>query len=91
VVREKVDHGEILVVSEPVPVSLPEGVDLEELAQDKKLLRDVVDEHQERLKKRGDWVVFPLTIQMIAEGRFALDGAGGVRVDGVPFHRGYRL
>jgi folate-dependent phosphoribosylglycinamide formyltransferase PurN len=91
VVREKVDHGEILVVSDPVPVSLPKGVDLEELTQDKKLLRDVVDEHQERLKERGDWVVFPLTIQMIAEGRFALDGAGGVRVDGVPVPRGYRL
>ncbi|MBC8224865.1 formyl transferase [Candidatus Bathyarchaeota archaeon] len=91
VVREKVDHGEVLVVSEPVPVSLPEGVVLDELAQDKKLLGAIVDEHQERLKKRGDWVIFPLTIQMIAEGRFALDGAGGVCVDGAPAPGGYRL
>lgn len=91
VVREKVDHGEILVVSEPVPVSLPEGVVLEELAQDKSLLGNVVDDHQELLKERGDWVTFPMTIQMIAEGRFALDGEGNVYVDGAPAPRGYRL
>ena len=91
VVREKVDHGEILVVSEPVSVRLPESVVLVELAQDKKLLRVVVDEHQGRLKERGDWVIFPLTIQMIAEGRFALDGEGSVYVDGAPAPRGYRL
>lgn len=91
VVHEKVDHGEILVVSEPVPVRLPEGVVLNELAQDKQLLGVIVDEHQEWLKERGDWVIFPLTIQMIAEGRFALDGEGGVYVDGAPAPRGYRL
>ncbi len=91
VVREKVDHGEILVVSEPVPVSLPERAVLEELARDKKLLRAIVGEHQERLKERGDWVIFPLTIQMISEGRFALDGDGSVYVDGAPAPRGYRL
>ena len=91
VVRKKVDHGEILVVSEPVPVSLPVGVALEGLGQDKKLLRAIVDEHQEQLKERGDWVIFPLTIQMISEGRFALDGDGGVYVDGSPAPRGFRL
>ena len=91
VVREKVDHGEILVVSEPVPVKLPEEVVLEELAQDKKLFRVIVGEHQERLKERGDWVIYPLTIQMIAEGRFALDGEGNVYIDGAPAPRGYRL
>lgn len=84
VVREKVDHGEILVVSEPVPVSLPEDVILEELVQDKKLFRAFIDEHQEQLKELGDWVIFPLTIQMISEGRFALDGEGSVYVDGSP-------
>jgi folate-dependent phosphoribosylglycinamide formyltransferase PurN len=91
VVREKVDHGEILVVSEPVPVRLPEGVVLEELVQDKKHLRVIVGEHQDRLKERGDWVIFPLTIQMIAEGRFALDGEGNVYVDGASAPRGFRF
>ena len=91
VVREKVDHGEIFVVSESVPVRIPKSVVLDELARDKKLLKVIVDEHQERLKKRGDWVIYPMTIQMIAEGRFALDGVGGVYVDGVSAPQGYRL
>ncbi len=91
VVREKVDHGEILVVSEPIPIRLPEGAVLEELAQDKKLLGVIVDGHQGRLKERGDWVIFPLTIQMIAEGRFTLDGEGNVYVDGISAPQGFKL
>jgi folate-dependent phosphoribosylglycinamide formyltransferase PurN len=91
VVRKKVDHGEILVVSGPIPVKLPEKVVLDELAQDKKRFRVIVGEHQDRLKERGDWVIYPLTIQMIAEGRFALNGEGRVYADGVSAPRGYRL
>jgi folate-dependent phosphoribosylglycinamide formyltransferase PurN len=91
VVREKVDHGEILVISEPVSVKLPEGVTLDALGQDRKLLAKVVSEHQDTLKERGDWVVYPLTLQMIAEGRFALDGKGKVYLDGEAVHHGLRL
>ncbi|MCW3992800.1 MAG: formyltransferase family protein [Candidatus Bathyarchaeota archaeon] len=91
VVRERVDYGEILVSSEPVGVELPEGVPLEHLRQDERMLRRVVGEHQRRLKERGDWVIYPLTLQMIAEGRFALDGRGNVYLDGVLAPRGLRL
>jgi phosphoribosylglycinamide formyltransferase-1 len=91
IVREKVDYGEILVVSEPVKVELPPGVSLEQLRQDKKLLRQVTSEHQGNLKERGDWVIYPLTLQMIAEGRFALDGKGNVYVDGKISLWGLRL
>ena len=72
IVREKVDHGEILVLSKPVPVLLPTGVTLEKLTGNKVLLKTVIEEHQDRLKKEGDWVILPLTVQMIGEGRFAL-------------------
>ena len=91
VARQKVDYGEILVVSEPVPVELPKGVSVDELGDDKGLLRGVVDTHQDRLKELGDWVIFPLTIQMIAEGRFALNGEGGVYLDGELAPSGLRL
>jgi folate-dependent phosphoribosylglycinamide formyltransferase PurN len=91
VVREKVDHGEILVISEPVPIKLPEGVALDALGQDRKLLARVVDEHQDTLKERGDWVVYPLTLQIIAEGRFDLDGKGNVYLDGEVVRHGLRL
>jgi folate-dependent phosphoribosylglycinamide formyltransferase PurN len=90
VVREKVDHGEILVISEPVPVKLPEGATLMELAEDKNLRSRVVKEHQEKLKERGDWIIYPLTVQLIAEGRFSLD-KGKVYFNGRPVPQGVRL
>ncbi len=83
VVREKVDAGEILVVSKAVPVKLPSSVSVENLIKDKELLRSIVEEHQERLKRMGDWAIYPLTIQMIGEGRFALE-KGTVYLDGKP-------
>jgi len=91
VVREKVDYGEILMRSKPVPVILPEGVALEDLRRDRALLERVARENQNRLKERGDWVIYPLTLQMIAEGRIALNGRGGVYIDGVLMPNGLRL
>jgi folate-dependent phosphoribosylglycinamide formyltransferase PurN len=89
-VREKVDNGEILVVSRPVYVMLPTGVSLDRLREDKKFLKAVVEEHEERLKREGDWAIYPLTVQMIAEGRFALEN-GIVYLDGKPAPGGLRL
>jgi len=74
IVREKVDHGEILLISEPVPIMLPSKVTINDLKKNKKLLKKIVDDHQTQLKEKGDWQIFPATIQMIAEGRFALEG-----------------
>jgi folate-dependent phosphoribosylglycinamide formyltransferase PurN len=90
IVREKVDHGEILVLSEPLPVELPQGVALERLEEDKALRNRVVGEHQDRLKKMGDWVIYPLTVQLIAEGRFGL-APDGVYFDGDKAPQGVRL
>ena len=88
VVREVVDGGEILVLSAPVPVNL--DVSLDELREDKKLRKKVVSEHQTVLKENGDWVVFPLTIQMISDGRFGI-GENGVCLDGKPAPMGFQL
>jgi folate-dependent phosphoribosylglycinamide formyltransferase PurN len=90
IVREKVDHGEILVLSEPLPVELPHGVTLKQLERDKTLRNRVMDEHQDKLKKMGDWVIYPLTVQLIAEGRFSL-GPDGVYFDGEKAPRGVKL
>lgn len=91
VVRKKVDYGEILVISKPVNIILPEGIDLDTLNRKKELKRQVVREHQNMLKEKGDWIIYPLTLRMIAEGRFGLDGAGGVYIDGVKALYGFRL
>jgi phosphoribosylglycinamide formyltransferase-1 len=90
VVREKVDNGEILVVSKPVAVKLLGGVTPEKLREDKELLKIIVEEHQDRLKREGDWAIYPLTVQMIGEGKFSLDN-GTVYLDGKPVPSGLRL
>ncbi len=91
IVREEVDRGEILVISEPLPVELPAGVELGLLERDGEQLEKLVDEHQDRLKEQGDWVIYPLSLQMIAKGRFALDEQGVMHLDGQIVSRGHRL
>ena len=86
---EGVDSGPLLMVSEPLDVRLPSPV--EDLARDEERLLQVVDAHQERLKEIGDWKIFPLTIEMIAEGRFSMDENRMVHVDGTPFPEGFRV
>ena len=83
-----VDTGPLLMVSESVEIKLPESI--ESLKKNKDLLNRVVDEHQEKLKEKGDWIIFPRTIEMISEGRFSFDEQNRVYVDGVPVPEGYR-
>jgi folate-dependent phosphoribosylglycinamide formyltransferase PurN len=83
-----VDTGPLLMVSDPLKVELPEPLDA--LLKDREELLDVVQKYQERLKEVGDWKIFPRTIEMIAEGRFALDEMNTVYVDGHPVPEGYR-
>ncbi len=85
---EGIDTGPILMVSRPIQVKIP--VPLDELKRDKALLHKVVQEHQERLKREGDWHIFPRTIELIARGLFALNEKGMVYFEGLPFPDGYR-
>ena len=83
-----VDTGPLLMVSDPVEVILPEPV--ESLKKNTDLLNRVVEDHQEKLKEKGDWLIFPRTVEMIAEGRFAFDKQKRVYVDGKPVPEGFR-
>jgi folate-dependent phosphoribosylglycinamide formyltransferase PurN len=85
---EGVDTGPLLMVSEPLQIELPNSLD--SLLRDKEKLMQVAHTHQDRLKEVGDWKIFPKTIEMIAEGRFALDKFDKVYVDGRPVPQGYR-
>ncbi|MGQ9515251.1 MAG: phosphoribosylglycinamide formyltransferase [Thermoproteota archaeon] len=93
IVREDVDHGEILMRSKPIEVSLPSGMSLKELSkpENKPILEEIVRSHQERLKEKGDWVIYPLTIRMVSEGRYSIDQKGNIYVDGQLMPFGYRL
>jgi hypothetical protein len=77
------------MVSNPVQVELP--IPLPDLLKDEPAFKAVVDAHQRRLKELGDWRIFPLTIEMIAQGRFSLDNQSNVYVDGMRVPRGFRL
>ena len=85
---EGVDTGPLLMVSDPVPVVLPEP--LEDLLENRSRFDRVADHHQEQLKEAGDWKIFPRTIELIARGRFAFDPKGKVCLDGSPVPVGYR-
>jgi len=75
-----VDSGPLLMVSDPIAVELP--APLEELKADPARLRQVADANQERLKQGGDWVVFPTTLELIAQGRLGLTDGGVATLDG---------
>ena len=81
-----VDTGPLLMVSAPLSVTLP--LPLESLRRERDNLHKVANEHQERLKKIGDWKIFSRTFELIARGRFALDEKNRVYLDGLPLPQG---
>jgi folate-dependent phosphoribosylglycinamide formyltransferase PurN len=83
-----IDTGPLMMVSEPLKVTLPEPFEM--LIRDRERFQTVVDEHQEKLKKIGDWKIFPRTIELIARGHFALDQENLVHFDGQAVPDGYR-
>lgn len=85
-VRREVDAGEILMVSAPVAVELPEGVgpDTFPWPEHRDLWNRIAGEHQERLKRVGDWAILPKTLERLALGRYSLDEEGGVFLDREP-------
>lgn len=87
-IDQGVDTGPLLMVSDPLPVELP--APLEELLEDSARLRRVADEHQEALKERGDWVIFPLTVELLATGRLRVNDMGVAELDGRQYPGGVR-
>lgn len=86
IIEPKVDGGRILMVGPPVAVEIPEGADLE----NPQSAREIADMNQEKLKREGDWIIFPKTIEYIAKGRFTVDERGMLHFDGKPIPDGLR-
>ncbi|MFH1435377.1 MAG: formyltransferase family protein [Pseudomonadota bacterium] len=85
IVEEAVDEGRILMISDGLSVEIGEGL---AIGKDIEKIESV---NQDRLKKAGDWVIFPATLRLIAEGRFSYDEASGlVHFDGKPAPDGIR-
>jgi len=85
IVEEGVDEGRLLLISSPVEVEKPDSMLTEHDI-------DLIANHnQEILKQKGDWIIFPLTLQFIAEGRFQVNESGIIHFDGKPIPDGIRI
>ncbi|MBN1422533.1 MAG: hypothetical protein JXP34_27395 [Planctomycetes bacterium] len=91
---EGMDAGPVLGISEPVPIDFM-GHAIEDLRGAARIrparrpaggygdvLERVAEHNQERLKRDGDWVVFPQVLFDCARGILALDGERVCLIDG---------
>jgi len=84
---KEVDGGPVLMVSSPLLVILPEDFD----ASNNDMVERVAQAHQQRLKEAGDWVIFPLTLEYIAKGKYARDAQGNLYFEDMPIPQGVKL
>ncbi len=98
-VESVVDGGRILMISPPLPVVM-EGTfytkdtvrhDPDTDPEAARAMSAIAQDYQERLKRAGDWIIFPRTLQYMAEGRYAQDEEGNLFFDGQPIPHGFRL
>lgn len=87
IIEPLVDGGRLLMISSPLPITLEDSFD----PNNSEDVQSTADFHQENLKKIGDWVIFPKTLQYIAEGRYAQDEQGKLFFDGQPIPKGLKL
>ena len=87
IIEQQVDYGRILMISPPLNVNLPEGFDL----RDRDQVNLVSDAHQNRLKEIGDWVIFPRTLEYLADGRYSQDEQDNLYFDNQPIPKGLKL
>src|SRR3989338_3730924 len=87
IIEQQVDYGRILMVSSPLDVNLPAGFDMGNRDQ----VNSVSDAHQNRLKKIGDWVIFPRTLEYLADGKYSQDERGNLYFDNKPIPQGLML
>ncbi len=90
--KKEVDSGPILGISAPVEIEL-DGHTIAELQEinDRRTvapyrdeLRQLADKNVEKLKRKGDHVVFPAVLEHFVKGDYALDDSGALyfRVNG---------
>jgi folate-dependent phosphoribosylglycinamide formyltransferase PurN len=87
-VDEGVDSGPLLLISDPLPLDPP--CPLERLKAQPEQLELLAARRQEELKIKGDWRIFPLTVQLIAQGRLTVQN-GTACLDGRACPQGITL
>ncbi|MGA1875616.1 MAG: phosphoribosylglycinamide formyltransferase [bacterium] len=87
IIESQIDGGPLLMISPPLPVNPKDSLD----PNKPEMIRSIVNHYQERLKEAGDWIIFPRTLQYLAEGRYARDEGGRLFFDGQPIPCGLKL
>lgn len=82
IVTGEVDCGPVLMVSAPLKITYP-------IAEE--IIDEMAGRYQNALKERGDWEIFPRTLEYIADGRFAQDAKGKLYFDKEVIPSGLRL
>src|SRR3989338_3776643 len=87
IIEQRVDYGRILMVSSPLKVNFPEGFD----PNNREQVNLVSDEYQNRLKKVGDWKIFPKTLEYLANGKYSQDEEYNLYFEDKPIPKGLIL
>jgi folate-dependent phosphoribosylglycinamide formyltransferase PurN len=87
IIDKEVDHGKILMISKPLEVILDKDFN----QRDEESLKKAEKLNQDKLKQHGDWVIFPMTLLFIADGRYAKDDSGNLYFDGKAIPNGLVL
>jgi len=91
IVEPVLDGGRLLMISAPLEVDLGnKGGPYASMPEGLKFTSAAID-YQALLKRIGDWVIMPKTLQFLAEGRYEQDEAGNIHFDGEPIPNGIRL
>ncbi len=87
IITKGVDEGPLVMISKPIKVQIPK-----ELSEtNEKDLKKIADINQERLKKEGDWIIFPKTIELIAQKKIKQDQESNLYFKDQPIPNGIRL
>ncbi|MHA1377636.1 MAG: phosphoribosylglycinamide formyltransferase [Candidatus Helarchaeota archaeon] len=80
----EVDGGPLLLISERLTIELPSGITLDLLKkqENEELLEKIADSYQNKLKEKGDWVIFPKTLELMAKGLIEFDENNKIYVNG---------
>jgi folate-dependent phosphoribosylglycinamide formyltransferase PurN len=93
IATKKVDGGPLLLISKSINVNFPPEITLADLRkpENESLLIEIADTHQDKLKEKGDWVIFPLALEYIARGYIGYDAQGNIYYKEKPIPDGLRL
>jgi folate-dependent phosphoribosylglycinamide formyltransferase PurN len=92
IVRERYDEGEILMESRPFSLGLP----MDFTGHDEDEVKIFAKAYLELVKRKGDWDIFPRTVEYMADQRLAHDGTQppgqwNIYFDGKPVPNGVKV